>query len=390
MAVKKYFAVANGRETGIFFAVWDDIEGMVKGFPRAKFKAFTNKLEAEKYMKLYGAQPPIIAPPKVDPFVYVDSGASVLPTIKNASSAESVSPIIRTASSVPPTIRTASSVPPTIRTASSVPPTIRTASSVPPTIRTASKSASNSVPHESDNDTVSLTDDSQESEDDEIQILDARKHVVESDDDVQIIEKPSLTANSSLTKRKIPPSNSTTSNSKRVKPFNLYQNYNPKYQERVIDEFNPSKIHIFTDGSCLKNGTRHAKAGYGVYFGPNDPRNVSSKLDGPDQTNNRAELMAVIVALEKTKTELEEQQPVVIYSDSSYMKNGITVWIHSWKRNGWKTADGGHVKNKDLWLRLDKLYSDRRALIEFVWVRGHDGILGNEMADQLARMGAEQ
>ena len=147
----------------------------------------------------------------------------------------------------------------------------------------------------------------------------------------------------------------------------------------IVEE--PAEVlHVYTDGSCENNGRPNAKAGYGVYFGNRDPRNVSAPLKGP-ATNNRAELTALIAALEIIGT-----TRVVLYTDSQYCINGITSWIKGWKKYGWKTATGQPVMNKDLWLKFDELYDPRRATVKYV--KAHDESVGNEMADVLAKHGA--
>ena len=159
--------------------------------------------------------------------------------------------------------------------------------------------------------------------------------------------------------------------------------------------------YVYTDGACKNNQNQKiAIAGVGVWFGKDDPRNLSESLDGKVQTNNRAELMALIRAIEimfntehvktrnETKRERDERDPseiLILCTDSQYCKNGIEKWINGWKKNGWKTANKKPVKNKDLWLRLDCLRNDKP--IEFKWVEGHAGITGNEEADKLAVSG---
>ena len=139
----------------------------------------------------------------------------------------------------------------------------------------------------------------------------------------------------------------------------------------------PKIVDIFTDGACSGNpgpGGWGAILRYGA---------VEKELYGgePATTNNRMELMAAIQALEALKRPME----VRLYTDSEYVKNGITQWIHGWKARGWKTADKKPVKNEDLWRRLDEAKSRHR--IEFHWVRGHAGHPENERADALARQG---
>jgi ribonuclease HI len=104
----------------------------------------------------------------------------------------------------------------------------------------------------------------------------------------------------------------------------------------------------------------------------------------PDTTNNRMEMTAAIVALESLKRPVR----VDLHTDSTYLRDGITRWIHAWKRNGWKTAAKKPVKNVDLWQRLEAAMASHD--IEWHWVRGHAGHPENERADELARLALRQ
>jgi ribonuclease HI len=136
-------------------------------------------------------------------------------------------------------------------------------------------------------------------------------------------------------------------------------------------------VTIHTDGACSGNP---GPGGWGAILKFGD---VEKELKGGerDTTNNRMELLAAISALEAMK------KPVTadIYTDSQYVRGGITGWIHNWKRNGWKTADKKPVKNVDLWQRLDAALKQHD--VRWHWVRGHAGHAENERADQLARDG---
>lgn len=101
----------------------------------------------------------------------------------------------------------------------------------------------------------------------------------------------------------------------------------------------------------------------------------------PDTTNNRMELMAAIQALET----LSRPSEITITTDSAYVKNGVTQWIHGWKRNGWRTAGKKPVKNVELWQRLDE--AQKRHTVHWKWIKGHAGHAENERADELARAG---
>lgn len=141
----------------------------------------------------------------------------------------------------------------------------------------------------------------------------------------------------------------------------------------------PDKIVIYTDGACSGNP---GPGGWGAVLMWGEHR---KELAGGEAntTNNRMELMAAISALDA----LKRPSTVELHTDSNYVKNGITTWIHGWKRNGWRTADKKPVKNAELWQRLDEARS--RHEIDWRWVKGHAGDVENERADELARSGME-
>jgi ribonuclease HI len=138
-------------------------------------------------------------------------------------------------------------------------------------------------------------------------------------------------------------------------------------------------VDVYADGACRGNPGR---GGWGVTL---QVGSSVKELYGGEAltTNNRMELTAVIRALEA----LKRPATVRIHTDSQYVQKGITAWIHNWKRRGWRTAEKTPVKNDDLWRRLDELASIHR--IEWIWVRGHAGNVGNERADRLANMGID-
>ena len=140
------------------------------------------------------------------------------------------------------------------------------------------------------------------------------------------------------------------------------------------------KVDIYTDGACSGNP---GPGGWGVLI---EIDNKNIELSGGDRetTNNRMELMAAIKALE----EIDKDYEITLYTDSNYVKDGITSWISNWKKNNWKTASKKDVKNKELWIRLDEAIKDKN--ISWVWVKGHAGNAGNEQADYLARSALEK
>ncbi len=142
---------------------------------------------------------------------------------------------------------------------------------------------------------------------------------------------------------------------------------------------NEATVEIYADGACKGNP---GPGGWGVFMraGAHEKELWGGERD---TTNNRMELTAVIRALEALKRPV----PVRLYTDSKYVQQGISAWIHNWKRNGWRTADKKPVKNADLWQELDVLA--RQFQVEWTWVKGHAGNPGNERADELANRGIE-
>lgn len=133
-------------------------------------------------------------------------------------------------------------------------------------------------------------------------------------------------------------------------------------------------IKIYTDGACSGNP---GKGGWGAVLLYKEHKKEISGFQ-ENTTNNQMELMAVIKALEAIKKSSE----ITIYTDSIYVKDGITKWIFNWKQNGWKTADKKPVKNLELWQELDLLNAQHK--INWQWVKGHNGDKYNELADMLA------
>jgi ribonuclease HI len=138
-----------------------------------------------------------------------------------------------------------------------------------------------------------------------------------------------------------------------------------------------NKVIIHTDGACSGNP---GPGGWGAILGYNGTRKELSGGEA-ETTNNRMELTGAIMALESLKRPCK----VEMHVDSAYVKDGITKWIHGWKRNGWKTADKKPVKNVELWRRLDAAIAAHD--ISWHWVKGHAGHTDNERADELARAG---
>lgn len=142
---------------------------------------------------------------------------------------------------------------------------------------------------------------------------------------------------------------------------------------------NDKTVHIFTDGACKGNP---GVGGWGVLLRYGE--HSKELCGGVEQTtNNQMELTAVIKGLEALKKNFSGS--VIVYTDSQYVQKGISEWIFNWKKNGWKTAAKKPVANAELWQQLDTLSAQFN--IQWQWVKGHNGNMNNETADQLANLG---
>ncbi len=139
-------------------------------------------------------------------------------------------------------------------------------------------------------------------------------------------------------------------------------------------------IKVYTDGACKGNP---GPGGWGVYI---QFKEDEKELYGgnPETTNNQMEMQAALEALKYLK---DEDEVIELYTDSNYLRQGITEWIHNWKKNNWKTAAKKPVANRDLWIEISDL--NEKMTVEWNWVKGHAGDPGNERADELANIGAE-
>lgn len=181
-----------------------------------------------------------------------------------------------------------------------------------------------------------------------------------------------------------------------------------RVKPQVVRPTKDSTVKIYTDGSSLGNGQVGAVGGVGVYFGPGDGRNLSEGLTGSRQTNQRAELTAIQRALELAPGD----RKIVIYSDSNYAINCVTIWFQKWRTNNWQNSSGKAVENKDLVVKIIEMLEERYrmnqhrvddgngegeghwergpASVKFVWVKGHAKDEGNNAADQLAVAAAKE
>ena len=139
-------------------------------------------------------------------------------------------------------------------------------------------------------------------------------------------------------------------------------------------------IKVYTDGACRGNP---GPGGWGVYIQLNDEE---KDLYGgnPETTNNQMEMQAALEALKYLK---DKNDVIELFTDSNYLRQGITEWIHKWKLNNWRTAAKKPVANRDLWIEISDL--NEKMNVHWNWVKGHAGDPGNERADQLANLGAD-
>ena len=135
------------------------------------------------------------------------------------------------------------------------------------------------------------------------------------------------------------------------------------------------KYKIYTDGACTGNP---GPGGWGAVIFDQDDKQKNISGSEKNTTNNRMELLAAIMSLKKIKSNSE----VIIFTDSTYVKNGITEWMKNWKKNGWKNSNKKPIKNKDLWIKLDKLCQSNS--VSWKWVKGHSNNKFNNLADELA------
>ena len=132
---------------------------------------------------------------------------------------------------------------------------------------------------------------------------------------------------------------------------------------------------IYTDGACSGNP---GPGGWGAVIFDEKEKQYNISGNVKDTTNNRMELMAPIMALKKIKS----MSNVMIFTDSTYVKNGITEWIKKWEKNGWKSSSKKPVKNKDLWIKLNDLCQKNK--VQWKWIKGHSNNKYNNLADELA------
>ncbi|XP_026807914.1 uncharacterized protein LOC113550356 [Rhopalosiphum maidis] len=146
-----------------------------------------------------------------------------------------------------------------------------------------------------------------------------------------------------------------------------------------------NEVVVYTDGACSNNGFKGASAGAGVWFGKNHPLNLAIKVPGT-QTNNNAEIFSTIKAIERVNS--TGLTRISIHTDSDFVIKSVNEWMPRWQTKGWKTSAGAEVKNKEMFMILNKRIQSMDS-VSWTYVPGHKGITGNEEADKLARIGAK-
>ncbi|EZG55473.1 ribonuclease H [Gregarina niphandrodes] len=154
----------------------------------------------------------------------------------------------------------------------------------------------------------------------------------------------------------------------------------------TTSQMQQGRLRVYTDGACSGNGFRGAVAGWGVFFPDGEFANMYGPLQGVPQTNQRAELTAIVMALRAALTSMAPA--VVLYTDSQYSIKCLTVWIRGWVKNGWRNSKGEPVANSDLIQDASNLLAQLGKRMTLHHVRGHVNDPNNDEADRLARLGA--
>ena len=155
-------------------------------------------------------------------------------------------------------------------------------------------------------------------------------------------------------------------------------------RREISEDHRMNKLRVWIDGSTFGNGSKNPRSGIGVFWGDNDPRNLSERIPGI-QTNNRAHIYAVIRALEVCQ---EGEKMLEIMTDSMYLINTYESWFDKWKKNGWVTAGKEPAKNKDLIVRMNELIEARSGPVQMVFVGNRKRDHAYKQADRLAKLGS--
>ncbi|KAF0468820.1 Ribonuclease H [Gigaspora margarita] len=173
-------------------------------------------------------------------------------------------------------------------------------------------------------------------------------------------------------------------NAKYKKFYDINEAQNFIEEKKIFVKNDINGLQVWTDRSAFENGTTNARAGIRVFWKNNDTQNLSEHVPG-DQTNNRAEIFAIIRAIEICN---DKVKLLNILTDSKYVINAMEYWIKNWERNNYISYHNKLIKNSDLFKRLKSLIDYRIGTVKFIHVRGHMGNYGNEQADRLAKEGS--
>ena len=326
-----FYAVHKGEKPGVYND-WYSCEPQVKGYKNAQHKKFDTREEAEKFVE-HGFKYNNINKLRTSALTISNSNYTRASTSRTSTS--------RANTSLPSTSRYSSSNSSSSNANTSNSSTSRASTSNSSTSRAGTSNSSTSRASTSNSSTSRAS-----------------------------------TSNSST-------SRTSTSLKRKCSVYNIPIDKNLKLDlnDQSLDDY----PMVFTDGACINNGKKGAKAGYGIWWSSNDPLNLSCRLKGK-QTNNRAEIAAIIAALKQALDQKYDR--LVLCTDSMYVINSINLWSPKWKENDWLTELGKPVKNKEDFIELLELVEK----IDVVWkhVESHKGNVGNDMADKLAKKGMKK
>lgn len=208
---------------------------------------------------------------------------------------------------------------------------------------------------------------------------------------------PSSSSSSSYHPYRKPSKAASPSSIASITSITSYASHLPASSSQSASSSGSKIVHIYTDGASKNNQARKqglSRAGYGVYYGPNDSRNYSGRVKG-EQTNSRGELEGIRHALQTTLQEVKsgKTEKAIINTDSQYSIDSIGKWADNWERNGFRTSSGAPVANQDLIKSsrsLIRQIKENNGFVEFRKVKGHSGNYGNDMADRLAVEGCSK
>ncbi|KAI9789001.1 MAG: hypothetical protein M1833_002788 [Piccolia ochrophora] len=381
----KYYAVRNGHKPGIYYK-WGECLAQVKGFKNAIFKSFSSLVDAETFLAgrdpSHDPQSPAFAAPKFyavrsgrQPGIYNDWESAqkqivgwTKPKYQAFTSQKDAEAFLKSGQS------TRGAAPPSHSGNHQIAgsPTASTQSGPNPTKSRNNTSSSAKKQKDSDGNAASVSNEN------------VPHHGLPVPEDSDIFE-PGTGPLPPGAEDGFDPGIILIPHKGQVRHKTNEEKRKTTIKATGLKSCNTLRVH--TDGSSLGNGRMAAVAGVGVYFGKDDQRNISEALAGSRQTNQRAELTAILRALDIAPRHRE----VIIVTDSSYAIKCVTEWCVNWRKNGWRSAAGKAVENRDLIEDILRKMEERDTLgvsTKFEWVKGHSTDQGNVEADRLAVAGA--